>query len=157
VVSLGMLIYAASLALTGWASSAAFFYVAMVLGPVGFAGCSTVAVMAALGKKVGEYALTRVAACIVAAAALASLPFGAFAFTLIDRIGSQATFILVAILVALAVPLASGLRTHAEADPPAASERSSPHWMFGEAFTRRRFLLLLFGFLAGVCQISLIN
>src|SRR5262245_60892556 len=59
-VALGMLIYAAALALTGFADSPAFFFGAAILGSVGVAACHFVPVTAALGKKVGDYALTRV-------------------------------------------------------------------------------------------------
>jgi len=156
-VVIGIFIYAAGLVLTGMANAPAPFTAALILGAVGYAGCFSNSLATYLGKKVGSYALARVSAYMIAAAACGHLLFSDFGLTLIESYGPAGSLIIVAILVVLSAPFAMALRTQSDILGTLSTAPPPLRQTLTGAFANRDYLLLLCGFLLGSMQTILLD
>jgi MFS family permease len=160
VLSTGILLYAAGLYLTAYATTPGMLHFsAGVLIGLGLSGCAVPAVIGAVGKLLPDNWRTLAFGAVTAAGSFGQFLFSPIAVNLIDRFGWQSTLTIFACVLLVAVPLSLTLMTpRAPAGAPAvAAPAQSAMQALTEAFGHRSYVLLVLGFFTCGFQLAFVT
>ncbi len=160
VLSAGILLYAAGLYLTAYATTPGMLYLsAGVLIGFGLSGCAVPAVIGALGKLLPDSWRALAFGAVTAAGSFGQFLFSPIAVNLIDRFGWQSTLTIFACVLLVAVPLSLTLmapRAPAGALTVPAPAQSAVQALT-EAFGHRSYVLLVLGFFTCGFQLAFVT
>jgi MFS family permease len=160
VLSAGVLLYAAGLALMASSTSPiAFDLTAGVLIGFGLAGCSFNIVLAAFGKLLPPEKRSMAFGFGTAAGSAGQFIFAPLSVGLIGAVGWQETLVIFAIVMLAVIPLSTALATRPAGRMAEAGEvrdQSVAHAL-AEAFRHRSYVLLVLGFFTCGFQIAFIT
>jgi MFS family permease len=157
VLGVGVLMYAAGLALMAHATSAPLLDVSagMLIG-FGLSGSSFMIVLAAFGKLLPPAWHSRAFGFGTAAGSFGQFLYSPVAVVLMDRFGWQQTLVIFAVCMLAVLPLSLALATPTARGPRGAAPQSLRQAL-GEAFAHRSYVLLMLGFFTCGFQLAFIT
>ena len=159
VLSAGILLYAAGIYLTAYATTPGMLYFsAGVLVGFGLSGCAVPAVIGALGKLLPDDWRTFAFGAVTAAGSFGQFLFSPLAVNLMDQYGWQSTLAIFAATMLIVVPLSLVLMAPRKTPgAPAAAPAQSAMQALTEAFGHRSYVLLVLGFFTCVFQLAFVT
>jgi MFS family permease len=157
VLGVGVLMYAAGLALMAHTTSAPLLDVSagMLIG-FGLSGSSFMIVLAAFGKLLPPAWHSRAFGFGTAAGSFGQFLYSPVAVVLMDRFGWQQTLVIFAVCMLAVLPLSLALATPTARGPRRAAPQSLRQAL-GEAFAHRSYVLLMLGFFTCGFQLAFIT
>jgi MFS family permease len=157
VLGVGVLMYAAGLALMAHATSAPLLDVSagMLIG-FGLSGSSFMIVLAAFGKLLPPAWHSRAFGFGTAAGSFGQFLYSPVAVMLMERFGWQRTLVIFAVCMLAVLPLSLALATPTARGPRGAAPQSLRQAL-GEAFAHRSYVLLMVGFFTCGFQLAFIT
>ena len=157
VLGVGVLMYAAGLALMAHATSAPLLDVSagMLIG-FGLSGSSFMIVLAAFGKLLPPAWHSRAFGFGTAAGSFGQFLYSPVAVVLMDRFGWQQTLVIFAVCMLAVLPLSLALATPTARGPRGAAPQSLRQAL-GEAFAHSSYVLLMLGFFTCGFQLAFIT
>ena len=159
VLSAGILLYAAGIYLTAYATTPGMLYFsAGVLVGFGLSGCAVPAVIGALGKLLPDDWRTFAFGAVTAAGSFGQFLFSPLAVNLMDQYGWQSTLAIFAATMLIVVPLSLVLMApRRPPGAPAAAPAQSAMQALTEAFGHRSYVLLVLGFFTCGFQLAFVT
>jgi len=159
VLSAGILLYAAGIYLTAYATTPGMLYFsAGVLVGFGLSGCAVPAVIGALGKLLPDDWRTFAFGAVTAAGSFGQFLFSPLAVNLMDQYGWQSTLAIFAATMLIVVPLSLVLMAPRKTPgAPAAAPAQSAMQALTEAFGHRSYVLLVLGFFTCGFQLAFVT
>ena len=159
VLSAGILLYAAGIYLTAYATTPGMLYFsAGVLVGFGLSGCAVPAVIGALGKLLPDDWRGFAFGAVTAAGSFGQFLFSPLAVNLMDQYGWQSTLAIFAATMLIVVPLSLVLMAPRKTPgAPAAAPAQSAMQALTEAFGHRSYVLLVLGFFTCGFQLAFVT